>query len=74
METTKLSFGALWRIADEVLEAVMDAPDGAPERAMSRDFEARGCSPEIFYRLVAELENAGLLRSRGNLLFRALLH
>jgi hypothetical protein len=65
METTKPSFGALWRIADEVMETVFDAPEGAPERAMVRDFEARGYSPEMFYRLVAELESAGLVRSRS---------
>jgi hypothetical protein len=74
METTRPTFGALWRIADEVMEAVLEAPDGASERAMVRDFEARGYSPEVFFRLVAELEGAGLLRSRGNRLFRALLN
>ena len=74
METTKPTFGALWRIADEVMKTVLDAPEGASERAMVREFEARGYTPEAFFRLVAELESAGLVRSRGNRLFRALLN
>jgi hypothetical protein len=74
MKTTKPAFGALWRIADEVMETVFDAPEGASERAMVRDFEAHGYSPEMFYQLVAELESAGLVRSRGNRLFRALIN
>jgi hypothetical protein len=72
MQTAKVSFETLWLVADEILEAVLETPEGALERTMVGAFEERGFSAEMFYGIVAELENAGLVRWRGNLLFRAL--
>lgn len=60
--------------ADEVFENVREMPEGAAERAIIGEFEARGISPEMFYAIAAELESAGLLRWRGNSLFRALIN
>jgi hypothetical protein len=73
MEVSKTSFEMLCRIADEVLETVREMPAGASEQALLREFEARGFSTGMFYGIVAELENAGLVRWRGNRLFPALL-
>jgi hypothetical protein len=74
MQTSNASFEMLWLVADKILEAVSETPEGALERTMVREFEERGFSAEMFYGIVAELENAGLVRWRGNLLFRALLN
>jgi hypothetical protein len=74
MEISKASFEMLWRIADAVLETLRETPEGALESAMVQEFEARGFSAKMFYGIVTELENAGLVRWRGNLLFRALLN
>jgi hypothetical protein len=74
MEIAKISFEMLWNLADEVLETVREMPQGAPERAIIGEFEARGISPELFYGIAAELESAGLVRWRGNCLFRALIN
>ena len=64
----------LWLVADEILEAVSETPKGASERTMVWEFEERSFSAEMFYGIGAELENAGLVRWRGNSLFRALLN
>ena len=74
METSKASFEMLWLVADEILEAVSETPEGTSERTMVREFEERGFSTEMFYGIVAELENEGLVRWRGNSLFRALVN
>jgi hypothetical protein len=71
---TDPSFKMFHRIADEVLDTVMEAPDGASERGMLSAFEARGVGAEVFYGVVAALEEAGLVRCRGCLLYRALLN
>ena len=60
----------LWHLADEVLENIGEIPEGAAERAIIGEFEARGISPEMFYGIAAELET-GLVRWRGNSLFRS---
>lgn len=48
MEVAKTSFEMLWHLADEVLENIREMPEGAPERAIIGEFEARGISPEMF--------------------------
>jgi hypothetical protein len=72
MEIANSAFEMLWHLADEVLEAVRETPEGASDRAIVREFASRGISPEMFCGIVAELESAGLVRWRGNRLFRAL--
>src|SRR5262245_32693226 len=74
MQTSKASFEMLWRAADEILQAVSATPEGASERTMVQEFEERGFSAEMFYGMVAELENEGLVRWHGNWLFRALVN
>jgi hypothetical protein len=64
----------LGHLADEILETVQEMPDAVPERILTRQFEGRGFGAKILFGLVAELENAGLVRWRGNLLVRALLN
>lgn len=74
METAKASFKLLWNLADEVLNTLRQTPAGAVELVMVREFGSRGISPNMFYGIVAELESAGLVRRRGNRLFRALIN
>ena len=68
------SLGALNRIADELIDALLQTAEGASEGALLLDFETRGLGPEAFYGIVAGLEDAGLVRWRGNMLFPALLN
>jgi hypothetical protein len=70
MEVANAALEMLWRLSDEILNTLQETPAGAPERALAREFEARGISAEMFYGIIAELEDAGLVRWRGNLLFR----
>jgi hypothetical protein len=72
MEIANVSFEMLWHLADEVLKTVREIPGGVSEQAMVREFESRGISPAMFYGILAELENAGLVRWRGNWLYPAL--
>jgi hypothetical protein len=71
MEVANAALEMLWRLSDEILKTLLETPAGAPERAMVREFEERGYSAELFYGIVAELEDVGLVRWRGNLLFRS---
>ena len=71
MEVANAALEMLWRLSDEILKTLRETPAGAPERAMVRQFEERGYSAELFYGVVAELVDAGLVRWRGNLLFRS---
>jgi hypothetical protein len=64
----------LGHLADDILETVQEMPDGVPERLLIRQFSERGFGAKMLFGLVAELENAGLVRWRGNLLYRALLN
>jgi hypothetical protein len=74
MEIANAALEMLWRLSDEILKTLRETPAGASERAMVREFEARGTSAEMFYGIVAELEDAGLVKREGNLLFRSLLN
>ena len=68
------SLQILKHIADEIVGALREGSEGASERELLLVFEAHGYDPETFYGIVAGLEQEGLVRWHGNLLFPALLN
>ena len=69
---TRSSLQAVKHITDELVGTLHETYEGASERELLLVFEAHGFDPETFYGIVAGLEQEGLVRWRGNVLFPAL--